>query len=135
MQSIHSPSVRIRSSRQPQGSGQACLGHAGALYENRRYARRKVDVRVRLLTRRESDGRMAVAYARTADLSRGGACVTLSSELSLGTEVLFCVRLPGSDQLLCLKAVVIRRRGFRAGLRFLQPAAEQRLMLCKLRDA
>ena len=41
-------------------------------------------------------------------------------------------RVPGSGALLCLHAVVIRSHGFRVGLRFVQPTAEQRLLLSEL---
>lgn len=102
------------------------------IYGNRLYARRAVDLRARLLVRQKSDGRIMVVYGRTVDLSRSGAGLTLSRELPPGTEAVLCLRLPGSDNLLCLNAVVIRRSGFRVGLRFLEPTAEQRLLLCQL---
>ena len=93
------------------------------------------------------DGRPVevVVHGRTVDLSRSGAGVTLTRELASGSEVVLCLCLPGSsrgprrarswldgvDNPLCLRAVVIRRRGFRAGLEFVQPTAEQRLLLCE----
>jgi hypothetical protein len=52
--------------------------------------------------------------------------------LPSGTKVVLCFRLPGSETALCLQAVIARRQGFRAGLRFVQPTAEQRLLLCEL---
>jgi hypothetical protein len=101
------------------------------VYSNRLYARRAVDLRARLLARQKADGRVMVVYGRTVDLSRTGAGLTLSRELASGTEAVLYLRLPGSDHVLCLNAVIIRRRGFRVGLRFVQPTAEQRLLLCE----
>lgn len=103
------------------------------IFANRLFSRRKVDLRARLLT--QFNGRMMVVYARTVDLSRSGACVTLSRELASGSEVVLCLQLPGSGHALTLKAVVVRRQGFRAGLRFVQPNAQQRLALSQFCDA
>ena len=50
----------------------------------------------------------------------------------VGSEVVLCFRLPGSGTLLCLCAVVTRGQGFRVGLRFVQPTAQQRLLLSEL---
>ena len=54
----------------------------------------------------------------------------MTRELAAGSEVVLCLRLPGGT--LSLRAVIIRRRGFRVGLEFVEPTAEQRLMLCAL---
>lgn len=84
-----------------------------------------------------------VVHGRTVDLSRTGAGLTLTRELAAGAEVVLCLNLPGGGvpgepvfgslgrKPLCLRAVVIRQRGFRAGLRFVEPTAEQRLLLCE----
>ena len=102
-----------------------------------------------------------VVHGRTVDLSRSGAGLTLTRELPAGAEVVLCIQLPNSrgplshankptpgfypntpkegalgtpglpGTPLCLRAVVVRRRGFRAGLEFVQPTAEQRLLLCE----
>ena len=69
-----------------------------------------------------------VVHGRTVDLSRTGAGLTLTRELAAGTEVVLCLNLPCGKPLR-LRAVVIRRSGFRAGLQFVEPTAEQRLLL------
>ena len=104
----------------------------GSIYASRRYYRRPVDVRARLVMGPQVNGRTVevVVHGRTFDLSRSGAGLTLTRELPAGAEVVLSVHLPGSGEPLCLRAVVVRRRGFRAGLEFLQPTAEQRLLLC-----
>ena len=105
------------------------------IYATRLYSRRRVDVRASLVEpwqiepwqvdRRVTDG---VVHGRTVDLSRTGAGLTLTRELAAGTEVVLCLNLP-CGQPLRLRAVVIRRTGFRAGLQFVEPTAEQRLLL------
>jgi PilZ domain len=100
-------------------------------YASRLYSRRLVDVRAQLLARRQADGRIVVVHGRTVDLSRSGAGVTLTRELASGTEVVLCLQLPGIGEPLCLRAVIRRRHGFRAGLEFVEPTAEQRLLLCR----
>ena len=119
-----------------------------SIYAGRLFSRRAVDVRARLLARRQVNGRMeeAVVHGRTVDVSRSGAGLTLTRELPAGSEVLLSLQLPNSDgplfhsskpttgspgTPLCLRAVVVRRRGSRAGLKFVQPTAEQRLVLLK----
>jgi len=102
---------------------------AGRIYATRLYVRRPVDVRVKLFYC--SGGETGVVYARSVDISSSGAGLTLSGELAVGTDTVLCLRLPGSDHQLLLRARVVRRRGFRAGLRFLRPTAEQRLRLCE----
>ena len=69
-----------------------------------------------------------VVHGRTVDLSRTGAGLTLTRELAAGAEVVLCLKLPGGEPL-HLRARVIRRRGFHAGLQFVEPTAEQRLLL------
>jgi hypothetical protein len=71
-----------------------------------------------------------VVHGRTVDLSRSGAGVTVTRELAAGGEVVLRLRL--AEGTLDLRAVVTRRRGFRVGLEFVQPTAEQRLMLLAL---
>ena len=73
----------------------------------------------------------AMVHGRTVDLSRSGAGLTVSCELPAGDEVVLRLQLPSSDGPLNLRAVVVRRCGFRAGLKFVQPTAEQRLLLCR----
>ena len=107
-----------------------CTSRA-SMYASRLFSRRRLDVRVRLVEMR-STGECVVVHARTFDLSRTGAGLTLTRELPSGTEVVLCLRLPCSEHALCLRAVITRCRGFRAGLRFLQPTARQRLMLSEL---
>jgi len=99
---------------------------------SRLWSRRRLDLRARLLTRQSAGGGVLVVHGRTVDVSRSGAGVTLTHELASGTEVVLCLRLPGGGNTLCLRAVITRRRGFRAGLAFVQPTAEQRLLLSEL---
>ena len=119
-----------------------------AIYASRLFSRRQLDVRARVvalcdelhLTGEhgvrsgfiERSGKFSVVHARTVDVSRSGAGVTLTHELPSGSEVVLCFRLPGNGVPLCLHAVVIRSCGFRVGLRFVQPTAEQRLLLSEL---
>jgi PilZ domain len=100
-------------------------------YASRLYSRRRVDVRARVLARQQADGHIVVVQGRTVDLSRSGAGVTLTRELASGTEVVLCLQLPGIADPLFLRAVIRRRHGFRAGLEFVEPTAEQRLLLCR----
>jgi PilZ domain len=102
------------------------------IYASRLYSRRRLDLRARLLARPAAGGHVIVVHGRTVDLSRSGAGVTLTRELASGTEVVLCLRLPGSGNALCLHAVITRRQGFRVGLEFVQPTAEQRLLLSEL---
>ena len=120
----------------------------GPIYAGRLFSRRAVDLRVRLVTLCEVNGRTVelVVHGRTVDLSRSGAGLTLTRDLPAGAEVMLCLQLPTSDEPLrqpgkpatsapgtplCLRARVVRRRGFRIGIQFVQPTAEQRLLLCE----
>jgi len=96
------------------------------------WPRRPLDLRARLLTQSSAGGRVTVVHGRTVDLSRTGAGMTLTRELTTGTEVLLCMQLPALGDALCLRAVIKRRRGFRVGLAFVEPTAEQRLLLSRL---
>jgi hypothetical protein len=89
-----------------------------------------MDLRARLVALLDT-GERVIVHARTRDLSHSGAGVTLTGELPSGTGVVLCLRLPDGGQL-CMKAVIARRQGLRAGLQFLRPTAEQRLMLSEL---
>lgn len=101
------------------------------IYASRLFSRRRLDVRARLVALHPT-GERTVIHARTFDLSRSGAGLTLTRDLPSGTEAVLCFRLPGKSSALCLQAVIARRQGFRAGLRFVQPSAEQRLLLSEL---
>ena len=102
-----------------------------SIHASRLFARRPLDLRARLVAMHSTEGSVIV-HARTRDLSSTGAGLTLTSELTSGTEVVFCLRLPGTDGQLCLQAVITRRRGFRVGVQFLCPTAQQRLLLSEL---
>ena len=132
--------IKLRSGALTQGPAER------SIYAGRLFSRRAVDVRARLLARRQVNGHMeeAVVYGRTVDVSCSGAGLTLTCELPAGSEVLLSLQLSNSDgplchpskpttgspgTPLCLRAVVVRRRGCRAGLKFVQPTAEQRLVL------
>ncbi len=103
---------------------------ANQVWRNRVWSRRALDLRAQLLTPADAGGRALVVHGRTVDLSRSGAGVTVTHELAAGSEVVLCLRLPGGT--LSLRAIVTRRCGFRVGLEFVQPTAEQRLMLSAL---
>ncbi len=103
----------------------------GAIYASRILSRRRLDVRARLLAL-QSTGERIVVHARTFDVSCSGAGLTLTRELPSGTEVVLSLRLPDSGHTLCLRAVIARRQGFRAGLQFIEPSARQRLLLSEL---
>ena len=107
------------------------LRSSSSIYASRLFSRRRLDVRARLVAQQTS-GERIIVQARTFDVSRTGAGLTLTRELPSGTEVLLYLRLPGSGAALCLHAVIARRQGFRVGVQFLQPTAEQRLLLCEL---
>jgi hypothetical protein len=109
----------------------AAFSKRSPIFASRLFSRRHLDVRARLIARR-STGERIIIHARTFDLSRGGAGLTLTRELPSGTSVLLCLRLPGNGSALCLQAVIARRQGFRVGLRFVQPTAGQRVLLSEL---
>jgi hypothetical protein len=106
-----------------------------AIYGNRLYARHAMDLRARLLTKLSSGGKLTEVHGRTVDLSRGGAGLTLTREVASGTEVVLCMQVPGSSRAFSLLAVIVRSRGFRVGLKFLETSAEQRLQLYELCSA
>ncbi len=101
------------------------------IHASRILSRRPLDVRARLVAQ-HSTGESIVVHARTHDVSCSGVGLTLTRELPSGIKVMLCFRLPGSDTALCLHSVITRCQGFRAGLRFVQPTAEQRLLLSEL---
>lgn len=103
------------------------------IYANRMFSRRRLDVRARVVViAGPPGGERRVIQARTFDLSRGGAGLTVTGEVPWGSAVELCLRLPGQDEALCLHAVIAHRRGFRVGLQFVQPTAEQRRALSEL---
>ena len=105
------------------------------IHASRILSRRPLDVRARLVAR-DTTGEYGVdrivVQARTHDVSCSGAGLTLTRELPSGSEVVLSFQLPGTGTTLCLNAVITRRQGFRAGLRFVQPTAQQRLLLAEL---
>jgi hypothetical protein len=107
------------------------LRSQSSIYASRLFSRRRLDLRAHVVAPHARDGRIIV-QARTVDVSCTGAGLTLTRELPAGTEVMLCLRLPGTGALLSLRATITRRQGFRAGLRFLQTSAEQRLLLSEL---
>jgi hypothetical protein len=109
----------------------ALPGSQSSIYASRLFARRRLDLRARLVAR-HSTGEYIIVQARTVDVSRSGAGLTLTRELPAGTQVVLCLRLPGNGATLSLRAVIIRRQGCRAGVQFLQTDAAQRLLLCEL---
>jgi hypothetical protein len=104
---------------------------ASPIYASRLYTRRSIDVRARLIAM-HSGGERTVVHARTCDLSRSGAGLTVTREMPSGVEVILYLHLPGHEMPLCLQALIIRRKGFRVGLQFVSPTAEQRLLLKEL---
>jgi hypothetical protein len=107
----------------------SCIKYSST-HRSRLFSRRPLDLRARLVAL-HATGERTVVHARTRDLSHSGAGLTVTGELASGTAVVLCLRLPGGGQL-CLQAVVARRQGFRCGLRFVRPTAEQRLLLSEL---
>jgi hypothetical protein len=107
------------------------FGSRSSIYSSRLFLRRRLDLRARLVALRHT-GEPVIVHARTCDVSRGGAGLTLTRELPSGTQVVLCLRLPGDGSPLCLHAVITRRKGFRVGLQFVRPTAEQRLQLSQL---
>jgi len=106
-------------------------GSRAPIYASRLFSRRRIDIRVQLIAPHPT-GQQTIVHARTYDVSQSGAGLTVTRQLPLGTGVVICLRLPGSGNPLRLQATVIRRRGFRVGLRFVHPTAEQRLLLSEL---
>ncbi len=104
-----------------------------SIYASRLFSRRALDQRARLIAR-FATGERVVVHARTCDISHSGAGLTLTRELPAGTEVTLWLRLPGNGNL-CLQAVIARRAGFHAGIRFVETSAEQRLLLAELCSA
>ncbi len=102
-----------------------------SIYASRLFSRRRLDVRARLVTEHPT-GERVIIHARTFDVSRSGAGLTLTHPLPSGTAVVLCLRLPDCGTALCLQAVITRRQGFRVGLQFAQLTAEQRLLLSEL---
>ncbi len=101
------------------------------IYASRLFSRRHIDVRARLIAV-HAGGERTVIHGRTCDLSRSGAGLTVTRELSSGVEVILSMHLPGHESPFCLQAVIIRRKGFRVGVQFVSPTAEQRLLLNEL---
>ncbi len=101
------------------------------IYASRLFSRRRLDVRARLVAQ-HSTGEPIVIHGRTFDLSRSGAGLTLTRQLPSGTCVVLHLRFPDLGKVLCLQAVITRCQGFRVGLQFVQPTAEQRVLLSEL---
>jgi hypothetical protein len=101
------------------------------IYASRLFSRRRLDVRARLVAQHPG-GETMIIHGRTFDLSRSGAGLTLTSQLPSGTAVELHLRFSELGKVLCLQAVITRCQGFRVGLQFVQPTAEQRLALSEL---
>ena len=71
------------------------LRSSSSIYASRLFSRRRLDVRARLVAQ-QTTGERIIVQARTFDVSRTGAGLTLTRELPSGTEVLLYLRLPGS---------------------------------------
>jgi hypothetical protein len=97
----------------------------------RSVARHPLDIRASLLAI-VAGGEQVRVQARTRDLSPLGAGLTLTRPLPSGTLVLLTLRLPGGRGQLSLKAVIARHQGYSAGVHFVGPTAEQRLLLGEL---
>jgi c-di-GMP-binding flagellar brake protein YcgR len=98
----------------------------------RRWARYKIDVRVKIITRRNGVG--TATYGRGTDISEGGMSAYLSMEIGVGKTVEMELTLPYSQQSLKVNGIVRNRRGFCYGLEFTNLAAperEQILRACK----
>lgn len=98
----------------------------------RRWGRYKIDVRVKIVTRRNGVG--TATYGRGTDISEGGMSAYISMEIGVGKSVEMELTLPYSRQPMKVNAVVRNRRGFCYGLEFANLAAperEQILRACK----
>jgi c-di-GMP-binding flagellar brake protein YcgR len=82
----------------------------------RRFKRVKLDIRVKL--RRWEDPEEAAIVVRTFEMSEGGMSVYASVTLDVDTDLATEFTLPGSDEVLKVRASVRNRRGFRCGVEF-----------------
>jgi len=98
----------------------------------RRWSRYKIDVRVKIVTRRNGVG--TATFGRGTDISEGGMSTYISMEIGVGKTVEMDLTLPYSQQPLKIHAIVRNRRGFCYGLEFVNlapPEREQILRACK----
>ncbi len=100
------------------------------VYRSRTFDRRRFDLRVKVVYRRE--GRNNVIHGRTSDLSFSGIGLVLTREIASGTACVLVMRFPRTEVELQLPAVVAQRRGFRCGLRFESLSGEQKLLIQKI---
>jgi len=98
----------------------------------RRWQRHNMDVRVKIVTRRNGVG--TATYGRGTDISEGGMSAYISMEIGVGKTVEMELILPYAQQSMKINAVVRNRRGFCYGVEFVNLAAperEQILRSCK----
>ena len=84
--------------------------------EFRRYSRRELDVRIKLVI--NNNGVQTYVYGRGNDIAEGGMAAYISMEMSIGSRIKLEVQLPYSQQPLKIGATVRNRHGFRYGLEF-----------------
>jgi len=98
----------------------------------RRWMRHKMDVRVKIVTKR--NGVATATYGQGTDISEGGMSAYISMEIGVGKTLEMELTLPYSQQPLKINAVIRNRRGFCYGMEFVNLAAperEQILRTCK----
>jgi len=102
--------------------------------EIRRWARYKIDVRIKI-TVKTSQGLTTAMFGRGSDISEGGMVAHIPTPLRIGEKVQLELTFPGATQTVRLQAAVRNSDGFRFGLEFMGLEDAVRTMIiqiCKL---
>ncbi len=86
--------------------------------EVRRWARYKIDVRIKIMLKTVS-GVTTAMYGHGSDISEGGMIAHIPSALRIGAKVRIELTFPGATNAVALRAAVRNGDGFRFGLEFL----------------
>jgi PilZ domain len=89
----------------------------------RRWYRYPVDLSLRVRVPTSSGFEYMLAHGR--DVSQGGMAVYVPTELNIGDTVLLELILPGLPEPLTLSANLKNRTGFKYGVEFVEPTADQ----------
>ncbi|MDT8067755.1 MAG: PilZ domain-containing protein [Terriglobia bacterium] len=95
----------------------------------RRYIRRKLDMRVRILTQAEG---VDVVHGRCITISEGGFGAILTQELPEQKEVWVEFRSPNLVQQNQIRAEVRQAKGFHYGFQFVSPDQQARSFIRRL---
>ena len=95
----------------------------------RRWARYKIDVRLKVLF--TGEGKRTSAFGRANSLSRGGIGAYIPVSIPVGTTVSLEMTFPYSSTEARLDAVIRTCEGFRYGLEFTRVPDDVRAMLVK----